>query len=103
MDLQSAVFSLSEDDVYDRLRRMEEPPAQAMQSAVDRVEKAFQNRPDPSLQWLHPGRVIMTIIMDGGGGCGKTNLSTDIVLPLLETIFHPEGVQHELLPTNPLD
>ena len=40
VDLQSAVFSLSEDDVYDRLRRMEEPPAQAVQSAVVRVEKA---------------------------------------------------------------
>ena len=57
-----------------------------------RLEQAFQERPDPSLPWLHPGRVLMTIIMDGGGGCGKTTLSTDIVLPLLETFFHPEGV-----------
>ena len=59
---------------------------------VARLEEAFQDRPDPSLQWLHPGRVLMTIIIDGGGGCGKTTLSTDIVLPLLETLLHPKGV-----------
>ena len=34
----------------------------------------------------------MTMIMDGGGGCGKTTLSTEVVLPLLETFFRPEGV-----------
>ena len=34
----------------------------------------------------------MTIIMDGGGGCGKTTLATEVILPLLETYYHPEGV-----------
>ena len=30
--------------------------------------------------------------MDGGGGCGKTTLAVEIILPLLETYYHPEGV-----------
>ena len=34
----------------------------------------------------------MTILMDGGGGCGKTTLAVEIILPLLETYYHPEGV-----------
>ena len=59
---------------------------------VDRLNKAFLERPDLSQPWLHTGRVLMTMIMDGGGGCGKTTLSTEVVLPLLETFFHPEGV-----------
>ena len=59
---------------------------------VDRLEKAFSERADMSQPWIHPARVIMTIIMDGGGGCGKTTLSTEILLPLLESFFHPEGV-----------
>ena len=59
---------------------------------VTRLEAAFSERPDLSQPWLHPARVLMTIIMDGGGGCGKTTLSTEILLPLLETFFHPEGV-----------
>ena len=72
--------------------RLNEEQLQCIALFVIRLEQAFQERPDPSLPWLHPGRVLMTIIMDGGGGCGKTTLSTDIVLPLLETFFHPEGV-----------
>lgn len=59
---------------------------------VDRLEKAFSEHGDMSQPWIHPARVIMTIIMDGGGGCGKTTLSTEILLPLLESFFHPEGV-----------
>ena len=59
---------------------------------VTRLEQAFLDRPDPSQPWLHAACVLMTMIMDGGGGCGKTTLSTDILLPLLETFFHPEGV-----------
>ena len=72
--------------------RLNEEQLQCIALFVVRLEHGFQERPDLSLPWLHPGRVLMTIIMDGGGGCGKTTLSTDIVLPLLETFFHPEGV-----------
>ena len=34
----------------------------------------------------------MTILTDGGGGCGKTTLATEVILPLLEAYYHPEGV-----------
>ena len=34
----------------------------------------------------------MTILMDGGGGCGKTTLAVEIILPLLETCYRLEGV-----------
>ena len=34
----------------------------------------------------------MTIILDGGGGCGKTTLAVDILLPLLEAFFGSHGV-----------
>ena len=43
----------------------------------------------------------MTLIMDGGGGCGKTTLSTDIMLPLLESFFHPKGVLHRAASNKP--
>jgi hypothetical protein len=38
---------------------------------VEWLEKAFDRRPDPSKPWLHPAEVPMTILTDGGGGCGK--------------------------------
>ena len=59
---------------------------------VDALQKAFAQRPDKAKPWLHPAVVLMTIIMDGGGGCGKTTLATEVLLPLLETYYHPEGV-----------
>jgi len=59
---------------------------------VDVLEKGFERRPDISKPWLRRDEVLMTIISDGGGGCGKTTLAMDIILPLLECYFHPEGV-----------
>ena len=59
---------------------------------VAALEKPFAQRPDKAKPWLHPATVAMTIIMDGGGGCGKTTLATEVILPLLETYYHPEGV-----------
>ena len=56
------------------------------------LDKAFAKRPDASKPWLHPAEVLMTILTDGGGGCGKTTLAVEILLPLLEAYFHPEGV-----------
>ena len=38
---------------------------------VAAFEKGFAKRPDPAQPWLHPAEVLMTILMDGGGGCGK--------------------------------
>ena len=74
------------------LAQLNEEQLRCIALFVDRLEQAFLERPDPSQPWLHPARVLMTMIMDGGGGCGKTTLSTEVVLPLLETFFHPEGV-----------
>jgi hypothetical protein len=34
----------------------------------------------------------MTIILDGGGGCGKTTLAVDVTLPLQEAFFGANGV-----------
>ena len=59
---------------------------------VAALDKAFAKRPDASKPWLHPAEVLMTILTDGGGGCGKTTLAVEIILPLLEAYYHPEGV-----------
>ena len=59
---------------------------------VEALEKPFARRPDLSKPWLHPAEVLMTILTDGGGGCGKTTLAVEVILPLLEAYYHPEGV-----------
>ena len=40
---------------------------QCIAPSVSRLEAAFPDRPDVSQPWLNPARVLMTIIMDGGG------------------------------------
>ena len=59
---------------------------------VAALDTPFARRPDKSKPWLHPAEVLMTILTDGGGGCGKTTLAVEVILPLLEAYFHPEGV-----------
>ena len=76
----------------DRPYRLNAEQLECIALFVAKLEPAFAQRPDPAQQWLHPATVLMTIIMDGGGGCGKTTLSTGVILPLLETYFHREGV-----------
>ena len=56
------------------------------------LDKPFTKRPDKSKPWLHPAEVLMAILTDGGGGCGKTTSAVEIMLPLREAYFHPEGV-----------
>ena len=56
------------------------------------LDEAFTKRPDASKPWLRTDEALMTIITDGGGGCGKTTLAVEILLPLLEAYFHVEGV-----------
>ena len=34
----------------------------------------------------------MTILTDGGGRCGKTTLAVEIILPMLEAYYRPDGV-----------
>ena len=59
---------------------------------VAALDTAFEKRPEASKPWLHPADVLMTILTDGGGGCGKTTLAVEVILPLLEAYYHPEGV-----------
>ena len=59
---------------------------------VEALDNAFAKRADPAKPWLHPAQVLMTIITDGGGGCGKTTLAVEVILPLLEAYYGPEGV-----------
>jgi hypothetical protein len=44
---------------------------------------------------------LMTILTDGGGGCGKTTLAVEVILPLLEAYYHPEGVLRRALSNKP--
>ena len=59
---------------------------------VEALEKGFSKRPDPGQPWINPAEVLMTIILDGGGGCGKTTIAVDVTLPLQETFFGVNGV-----------
>ena len=45
---------------------------------VSVLEGAFQNRDDKETRLLNPATVLMTIIIVGGGGCGKTEIITEI-------------------------
>jgi len=40
----------------------------------------FGNGVDVCKPWLRPDEVLMTIIADGGGGCGKTTLAVEIIV-----------------------
>ena len=57
---------------------------------VSELAVSFARRPDPSQPWVDPAEVLMTIIQDGGGGCGKPTLALDVLLP--EVFFGPDGV-----------
>ena len=59
---------------------------------VSALEKGFANREDVSKPFLKFSEVLMTIILDGGGGCGKTTLALDVLFPLLETFFGEKAV-----------
>ena len=72
--------------------KLNEEQLQCVALYVAALSRGFEKRPNPAEPWLHPAQVLMSILMDGGGGCGKTTLAVEIILPLLETYFHPEGV-----------
>ena len=72
--------------------RLNEEQLQCTALFVSALDKGFQSRKDRAKPWLHPAQVLMTILTDGGGGCGKTTLAVEVILPLLETYFRPEGV-----------
>ena len=86
-----------------RQYKFNEEQLQCIALFAHRLEKGFHQRPDLSQPWIHPARVLMTLIMDGGGGCGKAALSTYILLPLLESFFTPKASCGEPPLTSPLD
>ena len=59
---------------------------------VQKLEEGFARREDVSKPWIKPAEVLMTIILDGGGGCGKTTLALEVLFPLMEAFFGIAGV-----------
>ena len=51
------------------------------------LEQGFAKREDLSKPLIKVDEVMMAIILDGGGGCGKTTLAVDVLFPLMETFF----------------
>ena len=60
-----------------------------------KLAKAFDSRLDKTQQYLRRDEVLLTLIVEGGGGCGKTMVLKDLIVPLLETYFRPAGVIKE--------
>ena len=56
---------------------------------VAKLEPAFAEREDPSKPFINPAKVLTTAIYDGGGGCGKTDLLINIMVPLFEVFVGP--------------
>ena len=59
---------------------------------VAKLQPAFEEREDPSQPFINPAKVLTTAILDGGGGCGKTDLLINVIVPLFEVFFGPHGV-----------
>ena len=59
---------------------------------VDILEAGFAEREDLSKPFINPAKVLTTAIFDGGGGCGKTDLLVNVMVPLWEVFFGPKGV-----------
>ena len=59
---------------------------------VAKLEPAFAEREDPSQPFINPAKVLTTAIFDGGGGCGKTELLINVMVPLWKVLFGPHGV-----------
>ena len=76
----------------ERLYRLNVEQLECVALFVSALEKGFAKREDPSKPWIKVDEVLMTIILDGGGGCGKTTLAVDVLFPLMETFFGSHGV-----------
>ena len=59
---------------------------------VDILEDAFQRRPNHEEPWIPPDTWLFDIIVDGGGGCGKTMLINYFLVPLCRAFFGFTGV-----------
>jgi hypothetical protein len=72
--------------------RLNAEQLEAVALYVHALQAGFEQREDTSQPFLHPAKVLMTNILVGGGGCGKTMLLNEVIVPLLETYYGPGGV-----------
>ena len=59
---------------------------------VDILETAFLSRPNPEEPYLALDTWLLDIVVDGGGGCGKTMLINYFLVPLCRAFFRHKGV-----------
>jgi len=59
---------------------------------VDKLQEAFLRRPNPEEPYLALDTWLFDIVVDGGGGCGKTMLINHFLVPLCRAFFGPVGV-----------
>ena len=59
---------------------------------VDSFQEAWQHRPNPEKPELPLDVWIFDMIIDGGGGCGKSMLINFFFVPLCRAFFGPAGV-----------
>ena len=59
---------------------------------VDSFHQSWLHRPDPEQPQLPLGVWFFDMIIDGGGGCGKTMLINFFFVPLCRAFFGPAGV-----------
>ena len=78
-----------------RQLRLNEEQLELLALVAAALEKGFARRPDMSTPFLRRDEVLLTLIIEGGGGCGKTMVLTELIIPLLETFFGADGVIKE--------
>jgi hypothetical protein len=59
---------------------------------VDNLQQAWMRRPNPEKPELPLDEWLFDMIIDGGGGCGKTMLINFFFVPLCKAFFGPAGV-----------
>ena len=59
---------------------------------VDKLQEAFLRRPNPEEPYLALDTWLFDIVIDGGGGCGKTMLINHYLAPVSLAFFGPAGV-----------
>ena len=58
---------------------------------VDTLQEAFTRRPNPEEPYLALDTWLFDIVVDGGGGCGKTMLINYFLVPVSRAFFGPVG------------
>ena len=59
---------------------------------ADSLHRAWERRPNPETPELPLDTWILDMIIDGGGGCGKSMLINFFLVPLCRAFFGPAGV-----------